>query len=288
MYGNTRYLNPTNDVSFKKLFGSESHKDLLISFLNSMLYLEGKHRIEYVNFLPQEMPAIFGEGKRSILDIHCRDASGARYIVEMQNGYDKHFIKRTQMYTAHAYTSQIKKGKEHFRLGPVVLLAVTTNTVFPEKKNAMSYHKVLDVETSENDLKDISYVFIELSKFHKKDPSKLKTSIDKWLYFLKYWDEIKSPPETITEPELLEAYDAMERFNWNANELNYYFKTDLLKASQLATQESIHQESLEEGIEIGREKGIEKGLEMGRKEERVKAKIEKSPWCKDFYPKEWI
>ncbi len=298
VYGNNRYLNPTNDVSFKKLFGTEGHKDLLLSFLNSMLGLKGRRRIQQVELCPQELSSLFGEGKRSVLDVQCTDASGRRYIVEMQNHYAPDFIKRTQMYTSHAYVSQLGKGTQQLELSPVILLAITNHTVFPKKTQTISYHKMLDIETLEHDLKDISYVFIELSKFHKKDPADLKTIVDKWMYFFKFWQMSKSPPETITEPELLEAYDTMEKFNWDAVELDYYLKADIALAEQQKAKEEELQkglkkgrkegrkegriEGLEEGLEKGRIEGREEGLEEGRKEEREKAEQKQVTMVRGF------
>ncbi|MEN8237275.1 MAG: Rpn family recombination-promoting nuclease/putative transposase [Pseudomonadota bacterium] len=260
MYGTNRYLNPTNDVSFKKLFSTEDHKDLLISFLNTMLGLEGKSRITQVEFLPQELPALWADGKRSILDVQCTDASGIRYIVEMQNQNVPDFAKRTQMYAAHSYVAQLGPGSNHFQLSPIVLLAIANYPLFPTKKHYISYHKMLDVKTYENDLQDISYVFVDLSKFNKEDPAKLETTIDKWLYFLKYWEDAKSPPEVITEPELLEAYATMERFNWNSAELDYYLKSQIALSEQCAIQKQ----------------KLEEGIQKGRKEERTKAELEKN------------
>ncbi|MEN8236465.1 MAG: Rpn family recombination-promoting nuclease/putative transposase [Pseudomonadota bacterium] len=260
MYGNNRYLNPTNDISFKKLFGTEDHKNLLISFLNSMLGLKGKRCIQDVKLIPQELSPLFGDGKRSILDVQCTDATGTHYIVEMQNDYTPDFVKRTQMYTSHTYVSQLGKGTKQIELSPVILLAITNYTVFPKKKQPISYHKMLDVETLENDLTDISYVFIDLSKFHKKDANELETLVDKWMYFFKYWEKSKSPPKTITEPELIEAYDTMEKFNWDATELNVYLKADIAFAEQQKSKEEEHQ------------KGLKEGREEGRKEEHTKSK----------------
>ncbi len=283
MYGNNRYLNPTNDIGFKKLFGTENHKNLLISFLNSILGLENNKRIQQVQLIPQEMSPLFGEGKRSILDVQCTDASGTRYIVEMQNYYAPEFIKRTQMYTSHAYVAQLEKGTQQFELSPVVLLAITNHTVFPEKQHAISYHKMLDEETLEHDLKDISYVFIELTKFHKENPDELETLLDKWMYFFKYWEKSKSPPAAITEPEILQAYDTMEKFNWNAAELDYYLKADIALAEQQSAEKKKHQDGLEKGLKKGRKQGrkqgrkegLEEGIEKGRNEERAKAVQEK-------------
>lgn len=245
MYSNSRYLNPTNDVAFKKLFGAQDHKNLLISFLNTMLGLKGKRRIQQVELLPQELPSLMGDGKRSILDVSCIDEAETRYIVEMQNQSIPEFAKRMQMYASHAYVCQLDRGSSHLELSPVVMLAITNYTIFPDKKRYISYHKMLDTHSHEHDLKDVSYVIVELSKFNKKDESELKTIVDKWLYFLKYWHNIKRPPAVVNEPEILEAFDTMERFNWSNSELEHYFKTNLVLESEYAAREEIRNEERE-------------------------------------------
>jgi predicted transposase/invertase (TIGR01784 family) len=93
-----RYLNPTNDVSFRKLFGTEKHKPLLISFLNSILVLEGERKIKKVEFLSKDQAPLIKQTKTSILDIKCTDERNVQYIVEMQNKSIPAFVKRTQFY----------------------------------------------------------------------------------------------------------------------------------------------------------------------------------------------
>ena len=287
MYSTNRYLNPTNDLAFKKLFGTEDHKDLLISFLNTMLGLEGKRKIKTVEIVPQELPPLMGDGKRSILDISCVDKSGTQYIVEMQNQRVPEFAKRTQMYASHAYVAQLDRGTDHLELSPVVLLAIANYTLFPDKKHYISYHKMLDVHTLEHDLKDVSYVFVDLTKFNKQKESELKTIVDKWLYFLKYWESIKCPPDVIVEPEILEAYNTMEQFNWSRSEMAYYLKYDMALTTEYAARKEAREEGKEEAEEAAkktRKQELEKAeasKTRAIKEEREKAEISKTRAIKE-------
>ena len=221
-----RYLNPGNDVSFKKLFGTEDHKPLLISFLNAVLQLEGKRKIKEVSLLPQEQSPLLKDLKKSILDVKCTDERNIQYIVEMQNDYVPDFAKRTQFYLAHSYVMQAASGSKYVELKPVILLAIANYGLFPEKEKVISYHRTLDAETLEHDLQDMSYVFVELPKFTKK-ASELTTDQDKWLYFFRNWEKSTEIPAAVKEPEIIEAYHSMEEFNWSKEEREAYLKANI-------------------------------------------------------------
>jgi len=247
-----RYLDPTNDISFRKLFGTEEHKFLLISFLNSVLNLEGNRKIKKVDLLPKDQAPLIKETKTSILDVKCTDQRNIQYIVEMQNKKIPGFVKRTQFYVAHSYVTQLPSGSEYFSLKPVVFLVLANHKLFPNKEKAISYHKTLDVDTFEHDLEDLSYVFIELPKFNKEEKD-LETLQDKWLYFFKNWSDIKEIPSKIEEKELIEAYRSMEEYNWNPEERNAYIKANIALTDEFDA----------------RRKEREKGQQEGRKEEKI-------------------
>ncbi len=280
----SRYLDPTNDVAFKKLFGTESHKPLLMSFLNAILALEGDNRIKHIEFLPKDqVPLIKGE-KTTILDIKCTDQRDRQYIVEVQNKKIPSFIKRTQFYVAHSYVSQAPVGSDYFELKPVILLALANYELFPSKESVISYHKTLDTATLEHDLKDMCYVFIELPKFNKTE-DELDTLQDKWIYFFQNWEKSKSVPAKMHEPELIDAYQSMEEFNWDPQEKEAYIKANIALTDEFDARrqerEEGHQEGLQkglqeglqkgrlEGLEEGVEKGRLEGLEKGRREEKI-------------------
>ncbi len=276
-----RYLNPTNDVSFRKLFGTEKHKPLLISFLNSILVLEGERKIKKVEFLSKDQAPLIKQTKTSILDIKCTDERNVQYIVEMQNKSIPAFVKRTQFYVAHSYVTQFPAGSEYIELKPIILLAIANYELFPDKKQVISYHRTLDVDTFENDLKDLSYVFIELPKFIKNQ-NDLQTVQDKWLYFFKNWNETKEVPSKVQEEELLEAYRAMEEYNWNAAEREAYIKANIALTDEYDARrkerEEGHKKGLKKGhkkgLKEGHQKGLEEGLTKGQQEGREKRNIE--------------
>ncbi len=245
----SRYLNPTNDVSFRKLFGTKEHKNLLISFLNSILSLKGERRIQKVELLPKDQAPLIQETKSSILDIKCTDERNIQYIVEMQNRSVPAFIKRTQFYVAHSYVTQFPSGSDYVELKPVILLAIANHELFPNKGNVISYHKTLDIDTLEHDLEDMSYVFIELPKFDKGEED-LETVQDKWLYFFKNWNKTNEVPAKIQEKELIEAYRSMEEYNWNAAEREAYLKANIA----LTDEYDARRKEREEGEVEGRHK----------------------------------
>ena len=272
----SRYLDPTNDISFRKLFGTEEHKSLLMSFLNSILNLEGNRKIKEVELLPKDQAPLIKETKASILDVKCTDERNIQYIVEMQNKKVPGFVKRTQFYVAHSYVKQLPSGSEYFSLKPVVFLVLANHKLFPNKGKVISYHKTLDVETLEHDLEDLSYVFIELPKFKKKE-EELETLQDKWLYFFKNWNDTKEVPPKIEEKELIEAYRSMEEYNWNPEERDAYIKANIALTDEFDARRKEREEGRkEEKLEIARkmlkrERPVEEIIEdtgLGEKEVR--------------------
>ena len=157
----TRYLDPRNDIAFKKIFGSEQNKDVLIHFLNDILGKQGKEQIEQLTFLNTTQPPAIAAQKRSILDVLCTDAQGIMFIVEMQVAKVRGFEKRAQYYAAKAYCDQAKEGDEYANLKEVIFLAIVDFIMFPDKEGYKSEHVVLDKETHDHHLKDFSFTFIE-------------------------------------------------------------------------------------------------------------------------------
>ncbi|MEM7175289.1 MAG: Rpn family recombination-promoting nuclease/putative transposase [Chlamydiota bacterium] len=190
----------------------------------------------------------------------------------MQNKKVPEVLKRTQYYTAHNYVSQARKGADYLELRPVILLATLNHEVFPDKEQYISYHRTLDVDTYESDLEDLSYVFIELPKFTKKE-DELTTIQDKWIYFFKNWSKAREVPSQVNEPELVEAYKTMEEYNWSREELNAYVKANLAFTEEKEARRIEREEGREEGRKEGRKEGREEGREEGRKEGREEEKV---------------
>ncbi|HPE85367.1 MAG TPA: Rpn family recombination-promoting nuclease/putative transposase, partial [Chlamydiales bacterium] len=147
-----RYLDPKNDLAFKKIFGEEKHKRIPISFLNAALNLEGDAKIVDLEFINTVQSPEIEARKESIVDVLVRDQKGTRYIIEMQVARIEGFEKRAQFYAAKAYCSHFNKGGQYSDLAKVVFLAITDYVVFPDKPGYKCNHEILDTETYEQDL----------------------------------------------------------------------------------------------------------------------------------------
>ena len=286
-----KLLDPKNDVAFKRIFGTEKNKDILIHFLNDMLIFRGHPHIVNVTFLsPIQDPEIASQ-KTSIVDVLCQDQNGNTYIVEMQVASTKGFEKRAQYYAAKAYASQLDVGGFYENLKEVVFLAIADYVMFPNKEALKSDHVILDRESYDHDLKDFSFSFLELGKFQKHhiDISSLENNAEKWCYFFKYAES--ADPEVIEgllkrDLILTKAIKELDRFYWTKEDLASYEEAEKRKRDYLSSLEKRFEEGqalglekgkregeaigLEKGEAIGLEKGEAIGLEKGKKEMALK------------------
>ena len=242
----SRYLDPKNDLSFKKIFGEEKHKRIPIDFLNAVYHLTGDRKITYLEFLNPIQPPKVAARKESIVDVLVQDQRGSKYIVEMQVVKVEGFEKRAQYYAAKTYLAYFGKGKKYHDLKKVIFLAITDYLVFPKKERYKSDHLILDNLSHEHDLKDFSFTFVELPKF-TKSLKELKSIEDKWYYFLKHADESNDIDEILADhPEIKEAYDVLDRYHWSEEELHYYEKLMMNEADMHGTLEAAKNEGRNE------------------------------------------
>ena len=242
-----KFLDPKNDFCFKKIFGSEKNKDILIHFLNDMLVFKENLPIKNVTFLKTIQEPEIAVQKTSIVDVLCKDERGNQYIVEIQVAKEKGFEKRAQYYAAKAYCSQAHAGGSYADLKEIIFLAIADFVIFPNKAAYKSDHIVLDKETCENDLKDFSFTFLELPKFNK-NINNLETIIEKWAYFFKHAETASEHDvEKIIEgDDIMErAYEELNRFSWNEEELLTYDQSEKYYNSYVATMENKYEEGIE-------------------------------------------
>ncbi len=257
----SRFLDPKNDVAFKKIFGSEKNKDILMHFLNDILEFTGDSQITYVEFLSTIQDADIASKKQSIVDVLCKDKVGVQYIIEMQVDPTMGFEKRAQYYAAKAYCRQTNRGKKedgkYSNLKEIIFIAIADCILFPEKKEYISRHIILDKNTHEHDLKDFFFTFIELPKFNKNKIEMLKNITEKWCYFFKYAKETnKEDLEKIIGSDLViqRAYEALDQFNWTELELIAYEQ----EIKRIWDNRAVEEYKLEQAEAKGIEKGIEK------------------------------
>jgi predicted transposase/invertase (TIGR01784 family) len=256
------YLNPKNDYAFKRIFGSERNKDILIHFLNDMLQFKDGGPVRDVTFLKTTLDPETAAYKTSIVDILCKDDKGHQYIVEMQVAKERGFAKRAQYYAAKAYGAQLEAGGAYHDLKEIVFLAITDFVMFPDKPAYKSDHVILDLATHDCDLKGFSFTFMELPKF-KLSLDQLKTNIEKWAYFFQHAHEIQDTGAAVmAEPVFQKAFKELSRLTWNTQELQTY---DHRESSDLVYQDTI-ETSFEDGKELGLHLGMQEGKELGMQE----------------------
>ena len=264
-----RYFDPKNDFAFKKLF---HEKDLLICFLNSMLRLKGEREIQDLQYLLEDEAPALPMDKRCVVDVRCQDHAGHQFIVEIQNQTIPEFAQRIQYYSDKSYMDHLSRGQEYAVLKPVILLVIVNETLFAAKDDYLHYHSMLDTKTLENDLKDLSVAFVELSKF-KKSAEECKSLEDQWFYFFKYAMKENDPP--FQEKHLLRAYNVMEQCRWTPYEQNEYIKVKLHMESGALAQEKKYKEGIEEGKKEGkRQRIIEAMRAQGLSEDVIQKVVE--------------
>jgi predicted transposase/invertase (TIGR01784 family) len=215
-----KFVDVKNDVAFRKIFGNENKKVILISFLNAVLDLEGQNRVKEVTLLnPFQLPRIAGE-KSSIIDVRATDEKGATFIVEMQVAEPAGFDKRVLYYSSKDYAGQINTGEDYPLLRPVYFIGVLNFDYFMGK-DYLSSHLIVDEATGERAFKDLKFRFIELKKFNKKIHES-NNIIDKWVFFIKNAEELEVMPENIDDEGLKEAYEEAAQHNWTKEAYDAY------------------------------------------------------------------
>ncbi|WP_341811476.1 Rpn family recombination-promoting nuclease/putative transposase [Wolbachia endosymbiont (group A) of Oxytorus armatus] len=269
----SKFLDPKNDVSFKRIFGTEKNRDILIHFLNDILGFTGKNEIKDIEFLSTIQDPDIAAKKQSIVDVLCRDSTGAQYICEMQVAKTKGFEKRAQYYAAKAYSRQADKGDQYHNLKEIIFIAIADCVLFPNKSEYKSKHTIRDEDTNEHDLKDFYFIFIELPKFPKNKEDQLENIVEKWVYFFRYADETSEEElEKIIGSDVIikKAYEELNRFNWSEKEFIAYEQ----EIKRILDEQAVLAQKLDDATEKGREEGKEEGIQIGHEKGRKAEKIE--------------
>lgn len=215
-----QFADVKNDIAFRKIFGNGAKTEILISFLNAVLKLEGNKKIASVTIQnPYQVPIVLG-AKSTILDVKAKDKRGNEYIVEMQLTDKIGFAKRVVYYSAKSYSAQLSVGEDYYKLRPTIFIGIL-NFEFLETTNYLSRHLILDAETHEHKLKDLDFNFIELPKFNKTE-SELDTLIDKWVYFIKNAETLTVVPSNADDDGLQSAYTEADKHLWTKADLDAY------------------------------------------------------------------
>ena len=250
------FIDPKTDFAFKKIFGSKKSKDILIGFLNAILYQE-KLIIQDLEILdPYQAPRIKGI-KDSYLDVKATIAGGKTVIIEMQVLNVLGFEKRVLYNAAKAFSIQLAVGEDYTLLNPVIALTITDFEMFEGNPKVISHYRLKEKDDLTDYSDDIELVFVELPKFRKTLPQ-LETITDKWLYFLKAANTLQSVPPSMGEiPEINHAFEVARQSKLGKREL------EVLEQRSMALHDSRNAilKAQQEGEQKGREEGREEGAQ---------------------------
>ncbi|NEQ72127.1 MAG: Rpn family recombination-promoting nuclease/putative transposase [Okeania sp. SIO2C9] len=250
-----RFINPKTDYAFKKIFSSAESKDILISFLNALLY-KGQntiHDLEFSNTYEAGAMAIL---KDSFLDVKATLDNGSIVIIEMQVLNIEGFNKRIPYYAAKVYVNQLKRGEIYADLQPVISLTITDFTMFEKAKKIIN--RFVFKEWDDSFLypdSDLEMFFVELPKFKKK-LADLESITDKWLYFLKHTNNLEVVPESMgIVPEINHAFSIANEANLSPEELERMQSQERFILDRKGAIAFSRNEGREEGKREGREEG---------------------------------
>ncbi|MEY4767767.1 MAG: hypothetical protein RL637_406 [Pseudomonadota bacterium] len=258
-----KYFNPYTDFGFKKLFGEEANKDLLMDFLNQLL--PNYHQIADLSFKnPEKIPAT-PKQRKAIYDIYCQTENGQRFIVEMQKAKFNFFKDRALFYSTFPIKDQAKKGIWNFELVPVYFIAIL-NFHYDEAEEIRKFRRDVCLKDQDGDMffDKLHFRFLQMPLFTKKE-NELETHFDKWCYFLKHLQNFNAIPSILNEPIFQKGFEIAALSQLNARQYDAYLKS-LLEYNELDNVKgTAFQEGKIEGEKIGIEKGkMEEKIEMAK------------------------
>ena len=274
------FLDVKTDYAFKKVFGSDTSKDILISFLNALVYDDKKVKIKDLTIVdPYNIPMIKGV-KDTFVDVKALLDDNTKVIIEMQVLNHKGFEKRVLYNAAKNYSVQLNKSENYNLLNPVIALSIVDFNMFENTPNIINHFKLLEKEEFITYNDDIELIFVELPKF-KKELDELSNIKEEWIYFLKNAGSLEYIPNDL-DNSIKEALNNVNEANLTKEELESQHKRKefisiqklaVLKADEDGFEKGM-EKGLEKGLEQGMEKGLEKGLEQGMEKGLEQGKLE--------------
>ena len=266
-----RYISLLTDFGFKRIFGSDINKDLLIDFLNSLF--NGEQVVKNVTYLNSEHVGDVYAERKAIFDVYCENEHGEKFIVEMQNAYQTYFKDRSLYYATFPIREQAPKGDNwNFKLQHVYVVALLN---YDMNEEAFSHESInhdvglLDKQTHKVFNNKLTFKYVEIARFNK-DINELETNFDKWLYVLRNLSRLDNQPTYLRNEVFNRLFLQAEIARFDKKELKAY--EDSLKAYR-DIKNSLDT-AKEEGRAEGRAEGLAEGLAEGRAEGLAEGRAE--------------
>ncbi|MEA5260228.1 Rpn family recombination-promoting nuclease/putative transposase [Arcicella aquatica] len=253
-----KYINPFTDYGFKKLFGEELNKDLLLDFLNELLK-EEQGQITALNYLKTENLGLTELDRKAIFDLYCENEKGEKFIVELQKTKQNFFKDRTVYYSTFPIREQAKRADWNYELKAVYTIAIL-DFVFDADKNEPNKFrydvKLKDTETNKVFYDKLTFIYLEMPKF-KKTIDELETRFDKWLYVISNLNKLDRVPDSLREQIFEKVFETAEIAKFTQEQVLSY--EDSLK----------YYRDLKNSLDTAREEGEIEGILKGKLEGEI-------------------
>jgi predicted transposase/invertase (TIGR01784 family) len=249
-FSRDRYINPLTDFGFKRLFGTEPNKNLLIDFLNVVLPLQ--HRVKDLTYRSTENLGNSPLDRRAIFDLYCQSEKGEKFIVEMQKAKHNYFKDRSIYYASFPIQEQAAKGDWNYKLAPVYTIGIL-DFIFDEDKNDDTFLHIVELKDQDCQVfyEKLKFIYLELPKF-KKTIDQLNDHFDKWLFLLKHLPELEEPPLPLQENVFMQLFEVAQITNFSQEERDAYENS----LKYYRDMKGVIETAKEEGREEGREEGM--------------------------------
>ena len=274
-----RFINPFSDWGFKKIFGQEINKDLLIKFLNDLL--DGEHHINDLTFKDKEQVPELKDMRGIIYDIYCTTDNGEHIIVEMQNRYQPYFTDRSIFYTSRNIVNQGVRGTVgetkkpwNYQLAPVYTVCLLNYDIDEFTPTKFRTDVALMDMTDKKIFSDrIRLIYLMLPLFDKKDEKDCETDFERWIYILKNMSTFERMPFQARNAVFKKLAEITDIAALSPKERDIYDESLKIMRDYNATLEGAAIQGMREGIEKGMKKGMKKGMEKGMEKGKEQEKI---------------
>jgi len=258
-----RYIDPLVDFAFKKIFGSEPNKDLLIAFLNEVF--RGRKFIADLSYDKNEFPGDLKDEGAAIFDLHCTGKDGEKFLIEVQRGRQGNFKERALFYTSRLISASAPKGKRidwAYNLDEIYLIALLEDFTMEAHSSKEYLHDIslCNRHTGEIFYDKLGFIYIELRKFVKSE-AELETDLDRWLFVLKNMSLMDKLPIYLLKPIFEKLFNIAEYTNLTKEERNMYDSSLKYRWDNKNVMDYAVKEAEEKGIE---KRKIEEAKELAR------------------------
>jgi predicted transposase/invertase (TIGR01784 family) len=258
-----KYINLLTDFGFKRLFGSEPNKALLIDFLN--VILPPQHTVADISYKNNENVGNTEMDRKAIFDIYCESKTGEKFIVEIQKAKQNYFKDRSVYYSTFPIQEQAEKGDWNYKLSSVYTIGIL-DFIFEDHKQEQEFLHTVELKNQNCEVfyDKLKFIYVELPKFKKKI-EELETHFEKWLYLFKHLSELETPPEKLQEGVFKQLFEIAEIAKFTPEEQRAYENSLKYYRDLHNVIETSKLEARQEGIAMG----VEQGIVIGREEEKL-------------------